>query len=760
MDALRSAVEQTDYSFDLTPDDLWDAWLRVQENGGCAGADGVTIEAFAESAEKRLKGLLESVEKGTYCCLPLLEIEVEKTPGSGKLRRLLVPTVADRVLQTAAAHQLSRSFEEEFLEASFAYRPGRSVDRAIARVGQWRSLGYRQVVRADIEGFFDHIDQEQLLSMLAARKPQPGLMNLLRQWVKASYWDGRRVRRVEAGIAQGSPLSPLLANFFLEPFDLQLEQSGNHLVRYGDDFLVLCRTPEAAAEAHRLGGEFLAREKLRLSTEKTHITSFAAGFHFLGAFFLNDDVYVPWKHEHLHGKLFFMAKPMPRSLLARYEQPEARTAVAEALRRAGLANAQPEAPQPISPGRADVSYLYLTEQGAVLRKSGERFLVEKDDQVELDLPYHKLESVLIFGNVQMTTQAMAELLDKGITVSLFSRQGRFRGSLDPPRGKNVLLRLAQFEAYKDEARALQIARAAIQAKIANGLEVLDRYASRQAQPQGFGPARATLAASLSAAGAAPNVQALLGIEGTAAHAQFNTLMLFNRSPFKWPGRVRHPATDPLNALLSLSYTLLMNELSGLLSGLGLDPYLGYLHQLDYGRPSLSLDLLEPFRHPVADRLVLMAVNKAVFQPDDFQKAGGRETSEGQEGLYLAPEAMKRYFAQYEHWMIAPPRTVDSQQLTVNSRGGPCDHPSVVCAGGEAKNGKPEAGSAGPDGATKDESVAAQSGQGKKPNPCFRDLLKAEVQRFAAALRDKRDWVPYHFGKPAEEAECDTSSVTI
>lgn len=216
--------------------------------------------------------------------------------------------------------------------------------------------------------------------------------------------------------------------------------------------------------------------------------------------------------------------------------------------------------------------------------------------------------MLIFGNVQMTTQAMAELLDKGITVSLFSRQGRFRGSLDPPRGKNVLLRLAQFEAYKDEARA------AIQAKISNGIEVLDRYASRQAQPQGFGAARATLAASLAAAGAAPNVQALLGIEGTAAHAQFNTLMLFNRSPFKWPGRVRHPAIDPLNALLSLSYTLLMNELSGLLSGLGLGPYLGYLHQVDYGRPSLSLDLLEPFRHPVADRLVLMAVNKAVFQP--------------------------------------------------------------------------------------------------------------------------------------------------
>jgi CRISPR-associated protein Cas1 len=738
---LTSSVEQADRSFDLTRDDLWDAWLRVQENGGCGGVDGVTIEAFAETAERRLRRLLESVEKGTYRCLPLLEIEVEKSPGSGGLRRLLVPAVADRVLQTAAAHLLSRSFEEEFLDASFAYRPGRSVDRAIARVRQWRDRGYRQVVRADIEGFFDHIDQGQLLGMLAARRPSQWLLDPLQQWVKASYWDGRRVRAVEAGIAQGSPLSPLLANFFLQPFDLQLEQTGDHLVRYGDDFLVLCLTPEAAAEALQLAGEYLAREKLRLSLEKTDLTSFEAGFHFLGAFFLHDEVYVPWKREHLHGKLFFMAKPMPRALLARYEQPERRTAVAQALRRAGVESLEPAAPQPISPGRLDVSYLYLTEQGAVLRKSGDRFLVEKDDQVELDLPYHKLESVLIFGNVQVTTQAMAELLDKGITVGLFSRQGRFRGSLDPPRGKNVLLRLAQFEAYKDEPRALQIARATVQAKISNGLEVLDRYASRQAQPEGFAAARTTLAAALEAAGAAQNVPGLLGIEGTAAHAQFNTLMLFNRSPFKWPGRVRHPATDPLNALLSLSYTLLMNELSGLLSGLGLDPYLGYLHQIDYGRPSLALDLLEPFRHPVADRLVLMGVNKGMFQPDDFQKAVSRETAEGEQGLYLAAEAMKRYFAQYEHWMLAQ---VDSQQPTVDSKGNACEGTSIVSAGGKDKNGKPQAGQA----------------KERAHSVCFRDLLRAEVERFAATLRGKRDWVPYRFGKPPEEAVCDTSSVTI
>jgi CRISPR-associated protein Cas1 len=95
-----------------------------------------------------------------------------------------------------------------------------------------------------------------------------------------------------------------------------------------------------------------------------------------------------------------------------------------------------------------VAYLYLTEQGSVLRKAGDRFLVEKDDEVLLDLPYHKLETVLLFGNVQVTTQALAELLEKGVSLSLFSREGHFRGSLAPPRGHHVELRLAQFDRYR------------------------------------------------------------------------------------------------------------------------------------------------------------------------------------------------------------------------------------------------------------------------------------------------------------------------
>ena len=150
----------------FTLSDLLAAWERVLENEGCAGADGVTLERFAHDPEARLGKLLDLVAAGEYRPFPLLTIVVEKKPGSGQTRTLLVPAVRDRVLQTAAARALSRSFEEEFLECSFGYRPGRSVDRAIARIRELHFQGFEFVVDADIQAFFDNVDHELLFERL------------------------------------------------------------------------------------------------------------------------------------------------------------------------------------------------------------------------------------------------------------------------------------------------------------------------------------------------------------------------------------------------------------------------------------------------------------------------------------------------------------------------------------------------------------------------------------------------------------------
>jgi CRISPR-associated protein Cas1 len=222
----------------------------------------------------------------------------------------------------------------------------------------------------------------------------------------------------------------------------------------------------------------------------------------------------------------------------------------------------------------------------------------------------------------------------------------YRGSLEPPRGKNVDLRIAQFEAFRDHEKALGVARSIVAAKIANGAATLELYRKHQEGSADFDERRKALEEAAGRCAAAGDVAALDGVEGSAAREYFGLVMQFNKSEMAWVGRVKHPATDPLNALLSLTYTLLMNEVAALLEGAGLDPFLGFLHQVDYGRPSLALDVVEPFRHPVADRFVLTLVNRRVVEAGDFQSGG-----EGH-GVFLSPKPMRRYFEEYEKWMLA------------------------------------------------------------------------------------------------------------
>jgi len=685
-------------------DELNLAWQRVEYNEGCAGCDGVTIDRFGDRLDRELRLLQQSTALGVYRPLPLRRIMVEKRPGSAKLRRLLVPAVRDRVLQTAVASRLSASFEEEFLESSFAYRPGRSVDRAIARVTQLRDRGFFYVVDADITNFFDSVDQSLLLSLLATQNHDAALLPMLESWIRAEYWDGARLRKLTRGIAQGSPLSPLLANFFLNEFDLTLQKSDSHLIRYADDFLVLSRTEEGAKAAFEMAAAWLASRKLRLNQDKSRITSFAVGFHFLGALFAGEHVYIPWKGERPKGRLLHAASPMPARMLAAYTNTAPATAIQAALRKA-QATVIPRVSNPDSQKGDFVSHLYVTAPGAILRKSGDRFLVEKEDRILVDLPYHKLETVFLFGNVQLTTQAMAELLDRGIFVSLFSSHGKFRGSLNPPHGKDVFQRIRQFDLHKDGLRTLNYARATIKAKIANGLEILLRAAARTSRPEGFDPLIEEITAIEARLPEAPDLASLIGLEGAAAKSYFSALMLFNLSPLKWHGRIHHPATDPINALLSLTYTLLLQELSAFLEGHGLDPCLGFLHQPDYGRPSLALDLLEPFRHPLADRFVLNLINRKAFEDEDFQK----QSPNG--GLFLTRDALKRFLESYERWMLA--------QLEVTTEKGPR----------------------------------------KRPN--FRSVLKREGENFAAVLRTGGDWHPFLWRDYREgDLACNTSSVTI
>jgi CRISPR-associated protein Cas1 len=287
-----------------------------------------------------------------------------------------------------------------------------------------------------------------------------------------------------------------------------------------------------------------------------------------------------------------------------------------------------------------VANLYITEQNSILRKTGDRLLVHKDDEVLLDVQCHKIDAVLIFGNVQFTTQAVHELFEHGIEMAILSRRGKLKGQITSPVTKNIYLRIKQFEKYNDEAFKLKLSKQIVAAKIANCLQLTRSFSYNHPELE-LAPYLDRLKTYLIKVEKTDQIDQLLGIEGGAAKAYFKAFGNMVLGGFNFPGRVKRPPTDPVNAILSFSYTMVFNEISSLLDGLGFDPYLGYLHKAEYGRPSLAADLIEEFRSPVADRLTLKLINNRVFQPEDFytNPKGG--------GVYLKRKCMKRYFVEYE-----------------------------------------------------------------------------------------------------------------
>ena len=291
--------------------------------------------------------------------------------------------------------------------------------------------------------------------------------------------------------------------------------------------------------------------------------------------------------------------------------------------------------------------LYLTEQGSVVRQSGQRVVVEKDGEKLLDVPLFKVETILIYGMVQVTTQAISMLLEAGVELAFLTMDGKLKGQLTPPKAKNVVLRMGQYRRATDPEFALGMAKQIVRGKVENGLAALRRF--RYNHPEidlaGCEARMQDALATLDRKTAAPTV---LGVEGIAAVAYFDGLAKMCLGELKFEGRNRRPPRDPINALLSLGYVLVGNELASLLDGMGFDPYIGFLHGIDYGRQSLALDMTEEFRCPVVDRFTLYLANRNMLRADDFEQRDG--------GVYLKREGLKRYFAEYEKWMTGKDRS--------------------------------------------------------------------------------------------------------
>ena len=283
--------------------------------------------------------------------------------------------------------------------------------------------------------------------------------------------------------------------------------------------------------------------------------------------------------------------------------------------------------------------LYVTEPGARLEKEYSRLLVVKDDEVLFRTPISRVDQVVLVGRAGATTDALLALLEHGTPLLLITRSGQLSGRLLPAVSPNLPLRRKQYERNADGRFGLQVARAIVEAKIHNQRTLALRLARRNEAGDGAA-ALGQLAAAKQSAPAAAGLAELLGIEGSAAQAYFRLFRGALRPPWDFPGRKRRPPTDPVNALLSLGYSLLSQSLMSALELVGLDPYLGYYHTEKYGRPALALDLVEEFRAPLVDSLTLDILNHHVVAEKDF------ETDPADGGVVLTSRGLRRYLRKY------------------------------------------------------------------------------------------------------------------
>mgnify|MGYP003585639704 FL=1 len=287
--------------------------------------------------------------------------------------------------------------------------------------------------------------------------------------------------------------------------------------------------------------------------------------------------------------------------------------------------------------------LYLTDEGAHVQKNGGRILVCKGAQILKDIPVENLESMVLFGSIQITARTITEFLQHGITLTWLSSRGEFFGRLESTRHVDIHKQRQQFRMGEKQDFCLAVAKNIIDAKVANGITLLRRY-QRTADNPLVGQSISAMGILNRKLAASATTEQMLGVEGSAAQQYFKALAEIVHDDFRFPGRSRRPPRDPFNSLLSFGYTLLTYEIYTAIVNAGLHPYAGLLHKDRQGHPALASDLIEEWRAVIVDSLVMSMVQRREIQPDDFLPPADNG------GVYLKRDAAKIFIAAYEKRM--------------------------------------------------------------------------------------------------------------
>ena len=557
-------------------------------------SDGVLqkkTKEFAEHLDDFLTELSESLRSGTYEPDPLLSFGIPKGT-SGEVRTLHIPSIRDRVVERAVVNTITHRADLAMSPCSFAYRTGIGTDDAVDHLARLRDAGYRYVLRTDIEDYFPNLSIEDALATLSPIAGCPRTIDLIRLIARPRRARGERRTR-NRGIAQGSCLSPLLANLALTDVDRAMGDAGYGYARFADDIVICSPHEPDLLEALELLDSLLTPRGLRLNQEKTAMTSFDEGFCYLGTDFSRSFPPVDPRHD-------IKGRPDPDQVV------------------------------------------YVGRDGARVHVSQNRLIVDgADDLPQVSIPRRAVSRIVLTGAVGLSSGARSWALYNDIDVIFLSRHGGYLGQLAGPRSTASARRLltqASF-ATDDDAR-LPLARAIVRAKMRHQVSVLHRT-GRRSRGSGVETPCTTIRQLADDAKQAADVDELMGLEGAASTIYFSCLSRLVPPEVAFDGRSRRPPKDLANAALSYAYAILLAECTGALLAAGLEPSLGVLHASTDKRPSLSLDLMEEFRPLLVDRTVLSLLRSKRLRPEHAT------TSPDGEGVWLNSKGKKTLVDGYE-----------------------------------------------------------------------------------------------------------------
>ena len=688
---------------------------KVLESDGAPGSDGISIITFEDNLEEQINKLRAELMNFNYKPKPLIVFERLKQDGSK--RRLMIPAVRDRVVQSSAYIVLNPIIDAELEKESYAYRHGISRETAARKINRLYEDGYTWIVDADVRKYFDNINHDLLFQRFEEIIPEKDVRNLFESWIKAEFLINGKKERIKTGVPQGSVISPMLANLYLDKFDEEIVKQGYELVRYADDFIILTKSKSEAENALEITENLLRDLKLELNRDKTAVKSFDEGFKYIGYIFMrslvttaspkdttlpinktsadaDDEVIkkIRKKHNIINTKPEVEIKDELTE--SKISSTEIGAAFLEALAKKGITleqfmqqsadavNKQTAVVMPdeevaktilseeeygeeetengikeITPPEVKPNFtilkhtLYIQEQGSVLKKEGNRFIVIRrtsltgDEEKELsEIPTIKVREIIIFGSCTISPASMQYCLRARIPITLLSSRGKYYGrieSTDQPNGEYAKLQILR---TMDEKFALEFAKRTISAKINNCRVLLQRRMKRKADEK-LKETSDNLKNIINRLEISQTIDEVRGYEGNAAAVYFNTFgNFFNtdtgffRDKFL---REKRPPKDPVNSLLSFGYTLLNSCVISFLYARGLNPYIGFVHALRSGHPALASDIIEEFRN-IIDSMVVQIINKKILTGKDFYYAKEPGTP-----CFLTNEARKSFINQFE-----------------------------------------------------------------------------------------------------------------